>query len=93
MKQIQKRLKLNKSVNQALKNQLYGPGPTTHLSVYQNVVALHEMKASEQKEELETYKSTQLRDIQSKISSAGKTGRKSEMIQGICQKLEECKDL
>jgi hypothetical protein len=87
MNKIWENFKFKKTVKHALENKIYGYD--RHLHIYQDVARLNKMTPSQQKAELETYNTNQLRDIQSKISSSGKTGRKFEMIPGICKKLRE----
>eukprot|EP01084_Bolivina_argentea_P233318 393018_1 len=65
-------------------------GFINHLTVYEEIYRLAQIENENQRNDIiKSYNSNKLRDIKSKIQSSGKTGKKNEMIHGICKKLLE----
>ena len=78
-------LGIAKGVHIALK--LYGY--QEHLNVYTECQRLVELPEARREAVIDGMTSSQLRDIKSKIKSAGKIGKKHEMKQGVVDKLRE----
>eukprot|EP00483_Globobulimina_turgida_P009335 UN09354 len=88
MREICTKLRIVKGIHIGIK--LYGF--INHLHVYQEIFRLTKIENDNQRDYMvRAFNSNKLRDIKSKIQSEGKTGKKDEMIQGICKKLLEFK--
>lgn len=93
MKEICTALHITKGVHIEFKGKplnLYGF--TDHLAVYLECVRLVPMAEKERNAVIEAMNTYKLRDIQTKIKSAGQVGKYAEMVQGMKHKMKEMKE-